>query len=395
MLMKRILIFLSLFFVLVSCENEMEEMGEEEEQEEEEIQPFTADSLQINQIQIIGSHNSYRMRTYQPILDFALNFTNLLPASLNPEGWDYDHIPLPDQFTDYGIRQIEIDIYYDPDGGRFADRGGNTLVGEPVESGIPDLDEPGFKVLHIADMDYMTHYFTFKQALEAVKTWSEANPQHLPIFILIETKSTNLGIPGFAEVLDFDKTAMDAVDQEIKGVFGEDLDQVITPDDVRGEWPTLNEAIKTIGWPVIAESRGKVIFLLDNPGSEKDHYLDGHPSLSGRILFVHAATDNPESAFIKSNSPYDQNIEQWVTEGYIVRTRADTDTEEARSGDGSRRDRAFASGAQLISTDYYRPDPRHSTSSDWTDYSVSFGQGKVALVNPISGPVGFATDKIE
>ena len=37
----------------------------------------------------------------------------------------------------------------------------------------------------------------------------------------------------------------------------------------------------------------------------------------------------------------------------MVRTRADADTVEAREGLTQRRDRAFASGAQAISTDYY------------------------------------------
>ncbi|MFM8754893.1 MAG: Ca2+-dependent phosphoinositide-specific phospholipase C [Phenylobacterium sp.] len=42
----------------------------------------------------------------------------------------------------------------------------------------------------------------------------------------------------------------------------------------------------------------------------------------------------------------------------VVRTRADADTVEARSGNLSRRDAAFASGAQYISTDYMTPDLR-------------------------------------
>ena len=40
-----------------------------------------------------------------------------------------------------------------------------------------------------------------------------------------------------------------------------------------------------------------------------------------------------------------------------------------RSGDVRRRDAAFASGAQFISTDYPRADPR------WPGYSVAFPEG--------------------
>ena len=39
--------------------------------------------------------------------------------------------------------------------------------------------------------------------------------------------------------------------------------------------------------------------------------------------------------------------------GYLVRTRSDIPTVEAQSGDTTRRDAAFASGAQYVSTDFY------------------------------------------
>jgi Phosphoinositide phospholipase C, Ca2+-dependent len=63
----------------------------------------------------------------------------------------------------------------------------------------------------------------------------------------------------------------------------------------------------------------------------------------------------------------------------LVRTRADADTRQARSGDIKERDKALASGAQFISTDYPRPDRRFS------DYSVRFPDGQVARSNPVSG----------
>ncbi|GIV34411.1 MAG: hypothetical protein KatS3mg031_1946 [Chitinophagales bacterium] len=362
--------------------------------------PIPADSLRLNQIQVIGSHNSYRIRTTDAIFNFLQSVKPLLTASgLNPDELDYTHLPLPEQFSDYGIRQIELDIFYDPDGGRFYNRGGNQLVQLPVESGIPELNEPGFKVLHIPDVDYETHYFTFKQALQAVKDWSETHPRHIPIFILIETKETGLpvSIPflNVAEVLPFDVNAMNAIDEEIREVFGAELEKVITPDDVRDTFPTLRDAITKRGWPTLAESRGKVIFLLNNGGTVKDNYLQGHPGLQGRILFVNSGTDQPESAFIMQNNPHDTRIELWVTQGFIVRTRADDGTYEARTGDTSKRDRALASGAQLISTDYYRPDPRYLTDTAWTDYQVSFAGYAPARLNPVSGPKNFDGGPLE
>jgi len=61
-----------------------------------------------------------------------------------------------------------------------------------------------------------------------------------------------------------------------------------------------------------------------------------------------------------------------------VRTRADADTEEARSGDTTRRDAALASGAHFVSTDYPVPDPR------FTDYRVGIPGEGVARCNPVN-----------
>ena len=54
-------------------------------------------------------------------------------------------------------------------------------------------------------------------------------------------------------------------------------------------------------------------------------------------------------------------IQYLVRSGYIVRTRADADTVEARKGDYSRWKAALISGAQIISTDYYEADPALNT----------------------------------
>ena len=70
---------------------------------------------------------------------------------------------------------------------------------------------------------------------------------------------------------------------------------------------------------------------------------------------------------MKRNDPvrsFDE-IRSLVAEGFLVRTRADAGTVEARANDGSRRDKALASGAQLVSTDFPEPDPRFG------DYHVS------------------------
>lgn len=390
-----------LIFMLAACDEEADLIKDLNNNNNNNNPPkgeAIADSIRLNEIQIIGSHNSYRLKTYEPIYQVAQGASALLPSNLNPDGWDYTHPPLEVQFSEYGIRKIELDLYYDPDGGRFANRAGNQLVQEPLESNIPELNEPGFKVIHIADMDYMTNYYTFKSALQAVKDWSDANQYHLPIFILIEAKMGNpaAALPGAADVLDWDVTALDAFDQEVRDIYG-NLENVLTPEKVRGNYATLNEAISTEGWPRIGDVRGKVVFLFNNSGSVLQQYIDGHPSLEGRIMFVDATPGTPEAAFIMQNNAFSSKIAEWVEQGYIVRTRSDSDTREARTGDISKREAAFNSGAQIISTDYYRPDPRHLTEPDeWTDYCVKFNDSRVARLNPINGPDKFINiNKIE
>jgi hypothetical protein len=129
------------------------------------------------------------------------------------------------------------------------------------------------------------------------------------------------------------------------------------------------------------------MFALDNENKLRDLYLEGHPALRDRPMFVSVAPDHPAAAWMKVNDAvrdFDR-IRGLVRDGFLVRTRADTDTVEARKNDPSRRDKALASGAQFVSTDY--PEPR----SAFSDYVVRFPGGIVARPNPING-VASVTD---
>ena len=130
-----------------------------------------------------------------------------------------------------------------------------------------------------------------------------------------------------------------------------------------------------------------------NSGNEKADYLDGHPSLKGRAMFVFSTAGQPETAFIKIDDPvanFDE-IKNRVTEGYMVRTRTDADTKEARTGDTARKEAAFGSCAQIISTDYYHADVR----TDWSGYFVEFPAGELARMTPCSDAAALLTCIIE
>ena len=101
------------------------------------------DNLRINQLQYLGSQNSYRMQTYEPLYNAIDKGLGLFSKYKQPAGWDYSHETLEDQLNKHNIRGLEFDVYYDPDGGLFYHRAGNRLVGEPTASGVSELNDPG------------------------------------------------------------------------------------------------------------------------------------------------------------------------------------------------------------------------------------------------------------
>jgi hypothetical protein len=348
------------------------------------------DSLKLNEIQIIASHNSYHLKTDPAVFNWlkSLDSLGVLPSNLDPDDLDYTHETYENQFNLYNIRGLEIDIFNDPQGGQYYYRAGKYLSGGNASSNNPDLNLPGFKVLHIVDFDFNSHHTTFKQTLEAIYNWSVSHPNHLPIFINIETNEESAAallptVPNLTPTIPYDASACDKLDEEIKSVFGSSLDKVITPDDVRGNYTTLREAVLAGNWPKLAEARNKIVFIMQ--GAAESLYKVGHPSLQGRAMFVYSSYTSDEAAFIILNNPTGSKatIQQRVNEGFIVRTRADAGTTEARNGDYTDMNNAFESGAQIVSTDYYRPDARAGTPG-WTDYKVQFPNAELARINPVS-----------
>ena len=350
-----------------------------------------ADELRLNEVQLLGSHNSYRQATYQPMYDWVLNLGWLLPPSYNPLEWDYDHLPLTTQFDEYGIRAIELDVYHDPNGGRYYLRKGHQFINETDTSYIPALEQPGFKVLHIPDFDYNTHHHTFVDALQTVKSWSDANPNHFPMVIMVEAKSET--VADFVDWLDlvpalpFNAAAADSLEDEITAVFGAGWDGIFTPDDLRGSYTTVEEAVLNGGWPLLSEVRGKVIFVLSGGTNA---YLSGHPGLQGRAMFTYAEPGDDHCAFVKRDDAIasESEIRALAEAGYLLRTRADAGTWEARNADRRMSNAAFRSGAHIISTDYYRPDPRHGSDPEWSAYSTHWSINQQARVNTVTGPEG-------
>ncbi len=336
------------------------------------------DDIRMNQIQVIGTHNSYHIQP-EPELMAELR-------ALHSEAWklEYTHRPLMEQLSCGKVRQLEFDVYADPEGGLFSRRGGLALLGRDTDSGVPELTEPGFKVLHIPDVDYRTHCHTLVEGLETVRSWSLAHPRHVPLMILMDVKGSHpFEIPSVAmcRPIDCGTKELDELDREIRSVFEES--HLITPDQIRADYPTLEKGVFERGWPPLGEARGKILFSLDDPGRIREAYLFGRSSLERRVMFVSSKPGRPSAAFVKVNDPTGANealIRDYVEAGLLVRTMADPLLSDIRSGNTSRRAAALRSGAHFISTDYRQ--------SGLLGYQVSLpgAESHAARPNPVNGP---------
>ncbi len=332
--------------------------------------------LKLNEIQIIGSHNSYHAGI-SPNEMAALRKSN--PAAA--EALDYKHPGLTAQL-DAGVRQLEIDVFGDTKGGLFADPAGPRLLakaGLPLDPPYEFRDlmaKPGFKVLHVQDIDYRSNCQPFTGCLAIIRNWSKAHPGHLPLFILVENKDGNSRPDLMVTPEALTAATFDALDAEVRSVF--QPADLITPDDVRGSHKTLEEAVLTAGWPALDKARGKVIFLLDQR-RVGPLYTQGHPNLEGRVFFTNAEPGHPDAAFIEMNNPLAPDIPALVRKGYLIRTMTDGGPANVKANNGDRRDAGLKSGAQLLSTDY----PFHEMAP--SGYHVDFPNG-IARCNPVLLP---------
>jgi hypothetical protein len=332
------------------------------------------DALKMNQLQTMGSHNSYHAGIAP--LEMAII------RARNPKGadsLDYAHEPLTDQLND-GARQLELDFVYDPKGGRYSTPLSRKLAPNTTPYDLTSMAKPGMKVIHIPDIDYRSVCPLLVDCFKEIRTWSKAHPDHVPILIIFNLKQDTTKVPGAVPLLPFDATAMDAVDAEIRSVFKPG--EIITPDQVRGKHATVREGAMDGGWPTLKAARGKFILAMDESPDVVAVYRGARKSLEGRMMFVNIDEASPAAGYITLNEPIKQHdrIQAAVKAGLIVRTRADADTWEARKNDTAPREAAFTSGATYISTDYRHPDTRFST------YEARLPDGVVARENPVVKP---------
>lgn len=307
-------------------------------------------AMALNQLQALGTHNSYH--TYPtPGLDAITSL-------------QYFEDPLDVQLQEQGVRQFELDVSV-------------------------NLDDSGFTVIHIQGVDEGTTCRNLLDCLTTIKTWSDAHPRHAPIAVLLELKNADFPIPNLP-YHSWTAPDLDHLDAAIRSVFSER--RMFTPDDLRGSFTSLPDAITQRGWPSIDAVRGQVMFLMDNGGTLRSWYRTGRPGLAGRVLFTNANPGDDDAAFVKRNDAKASlaDIQSLVAQGYVIRTRADADTWEARANDTTTRDAALASGAQWVSSDYVVPGRAYGQP-----YYVWIPGGTPARCNPINTPAWCTSAMIE
>lgn len=353
------LLFISSSILLISCLSEK-----------------SKDDRPINEYQFIGSHNSYKEYIDPDLFDIMMS----RDTSKTAKTLEYHHIDLSDQLS-LGLRSLELDVFIDELGGKYAEPLGLQMATpQAARPYDPDgkMATPGFKIMHIQEVDFRSNCLLLTDCLSELKYWSDHHPDHEPIFITINAKDDGIYVENSTIPDQFDSSSFDKLARTILEGLGKE--KLIIPDDIRDDYPTIMDAIKVNGWPSLSQSRGKFVFILDENDDKTARYTADHPALVGRLMFVNAPPGSPESAILIMNNPERDRdkISQLVREGYIVRTRADADTMEARNNDVSRFAAAKASGAQIISTDYYIKSTLFPS-----DYSVKFDDRSYFRKNPL------------
>lgn len=295
------------------------------------------DTLRVNHIQAMGTHNSYHVR----------------PDEETIAPWDYTHAPLDVQLDQFGVRQVELDIHY----------------------AGPDA----FTVFHLPVLDSVSTCPDLPTCLGAVRQWSDAHPGHHLLWVLIEPK----------DEVDSQKLASHflEVDAALRAVWPPE--RVLRPDDLRGSRASIRERLTLDGWPTLGETRDKVMFVMLDEGENQDAYLDTFPGLVDAMIFMRGGRGEPWGCVLELNDADSQTsaIATALAEGYLVRSStggADNTPEEL----AARAAAALAAGATFISTDF----PAGTPDAPWT---FAIPDGEPSRCNPVTAPAECKASDIE
>ncbi len=295
--------------------------------------------IKFNELSFLGTHNSYQTPATDEFKTLYRSLSSLTFGLVAAETGDFWSETLTDQLN-CGIRSLEMDI-------ETFDRNG----------------EISFTCMHSPCMDMTTSCYDFALAMKEISMWSDNNPDHLPITILIEPKGIFLPLK---DMKYFNLEYVKEFDSMLRETLG---DKLFTPADMLRDYASFAEMRKADDWCKVRDMLGKVVILL-HEGDVTEDYIAIDPSIKTQAMFPvlrEKDIDRDCTSFILSNKPNELleiNEEVIKEKKIMVRTRADKFTDL----DEERRAQAFESGANIISTDYpVRTDLKEDS------YYISFG----------------------
>ena len=298
--------------------------------------------VRFNELSFIATHNSYQTESLPEFRQIYKNLSQLTLGLVSADKGGLDSETLTEQFN-LGIRSIEMDIE------------------TKVEDG-----EISFVCLHSPVTDMTTNSYDFALALKEIRMWSEYNPDHLPITIIIEPKKASLPMKNLKR---FNLKYANALDELLRSELGEKL---MTPSDMLGDYESFEQMRFDNGWREVKDMLGKVLVLLHDT-TVTDKYIAQDKSIKSQAMFPmlrYKDKDETFASFLLINEPKDalKHSEEIVDEyNLIMRTQADKYTDHSEK----RLENALLSRAQIFSTDY----PMKSGETKET-YFVYFGDHK-------------------
>lgn len=303
--------------------------------------------IKFNEISFLATHNSYQSEATDATKKLYKNLSELTLGLVAENKVEFKSETLTDQFNS-GVRSIEIDI-------ETFDRNG----------------EVSFTCMHSPYIDMTTTCYDFELAMKEISMWSDNNPDHLPITIIIEPKTVILALEDM-KGFNYDYAF------ELDGVLRETLgDKLFTPADMLRDYESFGEMRKADGWCEVKDMLGKVLVLLHDCGATQD-YIDSDSSLKTQAMFPMLRENDAErdcASFILINNPEKLLKTESDIIGekkLIVRTRADSYTSISEE----KAESALECKAHIVSTDY---PPR----TDNTDESYVFSFGNRTTVRKV------------
>ena len=308
------------------------------------IEKAFSEGVKINEIAVVGTHNSYQLIGTLPkqglmkvlqIISFG--------AVENKAVFEMDTFT---EQLEQGVRNLEIDI-------------------ETVD----DEGDVSFIVTHDPILDNVSSAHNFAKGLEEIAMWSDNNPGHLPVYLLIEPKDD---VPSINNMKNFSLEYALEFDKVLRQVLG---DRLLTPAQAMGEYESFEEMRKADGWPALKQAAGKIIVLL-HPCGVTQEYIDTDISIKTQAMFPmlrFGDIDKAYASFILDNDPVSatENNKKTVEENNLmVRTRAD----DYPDFSDERYNSADNCGSHIITTDY---PPRYVREKDHT---FTFGGYTIKLL---------------